>query len=272
LLPASALLSPTEYCRTGGTPDGATYGNIRLHLGNYTQKGSGNPQQGKERESHHITQYLLVQYFHNGSTRTRETEQDRMAFPLLRFGDDAYGDALTATSGRPQSFRDIQISSLEAGRGGLMPTILLARPTHRSGNLHVNPSAEDFSDTEVATQSQAVNHIYKNELSERQRTLEEEVFDGTRNYREWVTFRSRNDITTPIHDAMQATYRYMRTYMQRQLRSALLGIERNYYNDLHLEANPGATQDAMARGPMITVYNAAVRHNNETLRSYGWNS
>jgi hypothetical protein len=251
-----------------------------LHLGTYDQKGTGLPQSGTERESHHITQYLLVEYFHNGSGTTEETDQQRKGFPLLSIDRTAYGSDMHLTGSKPDRFRDIKIDELEQGRGGKMPTILLARPTHRRGNLHISPSADDFSDVSVSTQAGAVNHIYKNALPTRQRQLERLVTDDPSRYSQWVTYRDNptNNVSQHIFDAMQATYQYMKTYMQTQLKNALLTIERDYYNDLYAARHTTSSDRPLTSAHMQSIWEAAVRHNNEGdssrsirgLSDYGW--
>lgn len=273
-LPIDAPLTVDEYRNTSGAPS-AAYGNIRLHLGNYDQKGR--EQSGRERESHHITQYLLVEYFHNGSSDSPETARDKMAFPLLRDHSDAYGDDMQQRSGVPRRFRDVEIHELEENRGGKMPTILLARPTHRRGSLHINPRAEDFSDAAVSTQSAALNHIYKRALGD-VRDIQDAVLAGTRPYSAWVAYRDNpaNRVSDRIYDAMQDTYQFMCKFMQPQLRTALEGIERNYFNDRHAQRHPTATEGPMTVGHMTRVFEAAVRHNRlggngvRGLQSYGW--
>lgn len=277
-LPAASLPSREHYLDTAGSEATPGFGNQRLHLGTFEQKTTGE-QSGKERESHHITQYLLVEYFHNGATGSPETDQDRMGFPLLRSHADAYGSDMHVNAvDAPLRFRDVEVDELEQGRGGKMPTILLARGTHRRGNLHINPRADDFSDAPVGTQAGAVNHIYKNALPEAQRRVEREVVAGTQPYSAWEDYRRLNDTSTPIYNAIQQTYRYMRTFMQTQLRSGLAGIERGYYNDLHAAANPASAAEPMTAADMADVADKAVAHNRDGaaargirgLQSYGW--
>jgi hypothetical protein len=277
-LPAASLPSRDQYLDTTGSTPTAGFGNQRLHLGTFDQKASGE-QSGKERESHHITQYLLVEYFHNGATGSPETDQDRMGFPLLASHADAYGADMHANAaGVPLRYRDVVIDELEQGRGGKMPTLLLARGTHRRGNLHINPRADDFSDAAVGTQAGAVNHIYKNALPAEQRRIEKEVVRGTLPYSAWEDYRRQHDIAAPINDAMQGTYRYMKTFMQTQLRSGLVGIERGYYNDLYAAAHPASTDSPMTTADMNHVADKAIAHNADGdaargirgLMSYGW--
>ncbi|SMC19726.1 protein of unknown function [Andreprevotia lacus DSM 23236] len=277
-LPATALPAKSEYLNTTGTTQTAGYGNQRLHLGTFAQKDSGE-QSGKERESHHITQYLLVEYFHNGASNGSEEPASKSAFPLLRRRLDAYGSEL-ATNGarRPSMFRGIQIESLEAGRGGLMPTILLARPTHRRGNLHMNAAAEDFSDSGAVTQSEIVNHIFRQELPEPYLRLERAAVNNPRSsthYDAWVAYRDRpaNQVGNHIYQAMQKTYGYMRTHMQTQLKSALRGIELGYYNDLYLAHHPGTAANSSALikpGEMNHIWSLAVAHNDKGMSARGW--
>jgi hypothetical protein len=103
------------------------------------------------------------------------------------------------------------------------------------------------------------------------------VAEGKRPYADWEAYRKKRDIAGPIHDAMQATYRYMRTYMQTQLRAGLVGIERNYYNDLYAAAHPTSHDAPMTVADMNHVIDLAIKHNREGdagripgLASYGW--
>jgi len=277
-LPPTALPSVGEYTNTASATLTPPYGNQRLHLGMYAQKQDPGQQRGKERESHHLTQYLLAEYFHNGKTGTRETDSERMGFPLLLQDPTAYGPDLQRDSGQPGSFRDIKIAELEDGRGGKMPTILLARGTHRRGNLHISPKGDDFDDTSTASQAAVVNHMYKKRLPTEHRNLEREVAAGRSAYRRWEDFkRSPRFNSNTIYQAMQATYAEIRHYMHRQLESGLSGLERDYYNDVYLAGHPGSTTQLMTRGAMKDVARKAEHHNREGdggtvkgMRHYGW--
>ena len=273
-LPHGSLPSTSEYLNTAGTPADSALGNLRLHLGKYGQKGA--EQSGKERESHHITQYLLVEYFHNGEGNSTETNQDRKGFPLLSLDSEAYGDDLVVnSSGVPLRFRDVKIDELEQGRGAKMPTILLARPTHRRGNLHINPNADDFNDASVSTQAGAINHIYKRALGD-QAGLEHDVVAGTRPYSAWEHHTLSGEYSNTIYNAMQQTYRFMCNFMQPRLRNSLITIERSYYNDLHAQENPTAEEGPMTVDHMNEIANRAIAHNKdgsggvEGLEHYGW--
>jgi hypothetical protein len=278
-LPPGALPPKGDYLTTDAKND-TGHGNQRLHLGTYDQKSSGH-QKGTDRESHHITQYLLVEYFHNGSsTRALETDTERMGFPLLRqhHAKKPYGGKMDNKGARAQSFDGIKIAELEAGRGGKMPTILLARGTHRNGNLHISPRADDVDDTSTATQAAAVNVLYKGELPDEQRTIERKVASGEKPYSEWEAYAKKHDVAGAVESAMQATYAHIRKYMQKQLRTALVGIERDYYNDVYLAGNPAKTTSPMTSDDMNKIAGKAVTHNHDGDKNqnlpgmayYGW--
>ena len=99
-----------------------------------------------ERESHHISQFLLVDYFTNNTSPP--------AFPLIAATPEAY-PALKAESGLPHTFnapneKPMPLNQLWQGRGGEMPTISLARTTHRTGRLHIT-KADDWEQSMGAT-------------------------------------------------------------------------------------------------------------------------
>ncbi|TQV87767.1 eCIS core domain-containing protein [Aliikangiella coralliicola] len=280
-LDASSLPPKNDYLNTDTedvTPGGI--GNIRLHLGTYEQKTK--QQKGRERESHHITQYLLVQYFHNGSSGSPPpADQNIKGFPLAEKHPDAYPGLEVDANNRPTKFlgsKTVEISELEDGRGKKMPTILLARPTHRRGNLHINPKADDFEGTNISTQGAALNHVYTNLLPGTLKKKEQEVAAGNAPYSDWKKLIKNKESTVKgqIYRAMQGTYKYMRNYMQGQLKKGLVTNEKNYYNDLFATKNPSSTEKPMKTKDMEDIWAKAVSHNNQGrkgykgMSKYGW--
>ena len=275
-LDLDSLPTPTDYLDTDATestPGGV--GNIRLHLGIFNEK-RGPLQKGRERESHHITQYLLLQYFHNGSSgEPEQSDINKKAFPLLDKNPNAY-PGLDVVAGRPVKFNnggtDIQIASLEQGRGGLMPTILLATPTHRRGNLHLTPKADETRSGSNPSQAIAINHIYTKALPNWIRDMEKEVAQEDKPYSDWeglVTRRGEGAVKNQIGRSMQATYKHLRDYMQSQLKAALKGYERDYYNDLDAEKNgQSSTPGPVTLAHMEEVWRRAKIHNRSGRNSY----
>ena len=280
LPPKSSYLAATGSRTTSSS--GADLGNVGLRLGTYSERldadgrtrGQRGPQWAKERESHHITQYLLVEYFHNGKGSDQETDPDRMGFPLYKDHNDAYPEMVDGADNKPGRFRTIPIETLEAGRGGEMPAISLARPTHRQGRLHVSPYADDFKgSTEIRTQAGAVNHKFVNYLTPTYREKESAALENAAGYTEWERWRDENPtaMANTIATAMQKTYKWMRKHMQDRLKEGLRVNEREYYNDLGesiTRTNPSDYE--ISTTEMDGIHTDAVRHNNTTMSRFGW--
>jgi hypothetical protein len=197
-------------------------------------------QRGPERESHHITQFLLVQYFHNDS--------NRKPFQLLDQASDLYPGVSAKGSGIETDINaishkqipdsnlknTINIGPMVDKRGGTMPAILIARTTHRRGRLHVNPSAEDFGEeVKLKSQSEAVDHIFRSNLPSGFKAAEKKTEDFL-NYR---NKQKDKEVSKQIYSAAQKTYQWMANYMQPRLKQALLSIEKEFYDGLAERAN-----------------------------------
>jgi hypothetical protein len=242
-LDKSKLPPPLEYL-AAKSPSGAT-DNIGLRLGTY-----GDPQQtGTERESHHITQYLLLEYFHS--------KTDKKPFPLLRkslrtypgvsasgAGGDARSNKVTAAG----ASRPIDLVGYEDKRGGKMPTILLSAYTHRTGRLHVTTKADDWTtggNKQAAPDSPAdvvhlkfLESLRAKDPAYLKAQAQSEGSDTSANQETFPSYVARKELSTKggvqtvIYEAMQNTYHWMRDFMQPRLKTALVTAEMKYYNDL----------------------------------------
>lgn len=262
-----AELSPAELPGKGEYLDplkpSSALGHVGLRIGTY--KVSGN-QQGRDRESHHTTQFLLLEYFaHLNSTQTGD---DNKPFPLIAQKADIY-PGLTATTSAPSKFTGattVDIAGLVKGeRGDAMPAILISRPTHRVGNLHVTTKADDFAD-KVDSPAGVVSFIFHEKLGGDQgeyRKAEKSVaaFEAYR------VAKTDAVVQTQIYDAMQGTYKWMRDLMRERLDSALPGIELKYYNQL---AEAAGKKDRLKPGEMTLVAAAAKQNNNDEMKKWGW--
>jgi Novel toxin 14 len=110
------------------------------------------------RESHHIVQYLLPEYFAN--------IKEFQPFPKLKPGRNYPGVINSGTrvetiSGDGQN---IGVGETEKGsrRGHAMPAILLSEETHLNSGLHVTPKPDD---TGKATQGYAIHREFRKFLA-----------------------------------------------------------------------------------------------------------
>ena len=238
-------------------------GHIGLRLGTY--KGSGN-QQGTDRESHHTTQYLLLEYFaHQNDTQTGDNLKP---FPLIAKKPDVYPGLDAKTE--PLKFTGpttMDIQGLVKGvRGDSMPAILISRPTHRAGNLHVTTKADDFAD-KVDSPASVVNFIFHEKLGGDDGEYRKAEKAGVAAFEAYRVAKGDDAVKQQTYDAMQGTYKWMRDLMRERLDNALPGIELKYYNQL---AEDGGKKDRLKSGEMTLVAAAAKQNNDKEMKNWGW--
>lgn len=240
-----------------------------------------------DRQSHHTTQFLLVQYF----------EQDHFThkpFPTMR------GDVATTFStkmnfslagAKVNAVNGIAVGTLDppkSHRGGDMPAILVSALMHRRGKLHINTVPEsDEDDDSTLTQSarldswfrtalatyltkpvatdyfaavQAVNALSKPSTSNVQNP------DPIRDPLDWFVVHAA-ELAAAIPAAMKATYAKMRAIMIPAIEPGLRYLEASWYEQLAAEQNkpidPGGSHHVTST--MVTnVANAAIA-NNKTI-------
>jgi hypothetical protein len=148
-LPADALPAARDYLKTNHPSDGGTpvppdgkFGHLGLRVGTYYQYGPDGPTASFEREAHHTTQYLLLEYFSN-------RHKSKKPFPLTgRIAANYYPGVVGDSSGvrtiakRPGTSDVIQAAKYEKDRGGEMPVILLSAHAHHS-DVHISPEPDD---------------------------------------------------------------------------------------------------------------------------------
>jgi hypothetical protein len=261
LLPGD-LTSKKDYLDPKGAP--GPVGHIGLRIGTY--KGSKN-QQGRDRESHHTTQFLLLEYFAHKNESQKST--DNRPFPLIANQPDIY-PGLEATKSDPTKFTGpttMDLAGLVKGRGDLMPAILLARPTHRTGNLHVTTKADDFGDNPTDSPAGAVAFVFHENLGGDAGDYRKAEKGGITAFQRYKDSRGDNEVKKTIYVAMQDTYKWMRDFMRERLDNALPGIEMKYYNQL---AEDGGKKDRLTITEMNFVATAAKENNKAEMTRWGW--
>jgi hypothetical protein len=197
-LPASALPPWQEYVETDPAK-GKTYpphGPIGLRLATYAH-GS---QTSTGRESHHLTPYLLADYFSNNNDT--KAFKDRRTWPGVKSGGGGV-DRFEAPGRDP-----IQIGRTRGGdRGGLMPSISLAASTHRGGSLHITPAPDDIGGKALKTQGYAVNNEFNRNLPEALRGDAEK-----KDHDAYLKKTPEDDVKDTIYVAIQQTYQTVRKH------------------------------------------------------------
>jgi Novel toxin 14 len=209
-----------KYVDVADATPGSTIG---LRLGTY---GDAN-QTGPDRDSHHTTQWLLIEYFRNQT-------DDLKPFPKSEIpgwkvaGVSFEGSAATRFENPADSSQAVRFKELDKGdRGEAMPAILIARKLHHEGDLHIKGATpEDFAKTRP-TQGGAVHD-----------TFQKALFTG-----EFATWKGASDFSAKVqaepskfgnqlYTALQATYAETYRKMEPALEKGLRTIEMTYYLEI----------------------------------------
>ncbi len=251
------------------------YIRARMPVGKY---GDAN-QAGPNRESHHTTQWVLIEHFRNRTAQKAFRYDFRSTWKLL--GVEWDGQNRPARFVHPSKNRKVEFAALDDGaRGEPMPAILLAAVTHKTGNLHVgSEKPEDLGGKEKArrpTQSAAVNGVFHNAL------FQGELADYRtgRTAAQFAAFvqnknpDERAALSDQIYSAVQDTYHWMYGHMMPALERALPGIELGYYEDINGisdQSEAAIRKERPAREKaMLERYKAAESNNNKVMRQQGW--
>jgi hypothetical protein len=260
--------------------DPFTQDGIALGIG--THKG----QKGTDRESHHMTQYLLVQYFRNNN-KSVPAWNSKVDYPGIKTKSRENLELFKA-EGR----KALELKSLDdtpSIRGAGMPAILLSADLHKRGRLHINREGRwsDDEDTDPdskddqgsggqSRQGYAIQRQFKKALKSKFKVSDEDPG--------WASAVKAMEATTEkpdglIQDAMIETYRWMHKIMLPALKHGLLTRELAYYRGIaardHLE--PSVTGKAQLKAEydltaqdMTNVYERALAKNDSVMRTAGW--
>ncbi|MCG8327022.1 MAG: DUF4157 domain-containing protein [Chitinophagales bacterium] len=242
------------------------------HIGLRIGKHKDSSQKGLQRESHHTIQFLLLDYFIH--------DNNKYPFKLLNSKQISDSEKVGLYPGiflsgsKPSRFDNkngkvLEIKKMDLpGRGGKMPAILLARPTHRKAGLHVTPGKIDDFDADGDSPSSVVEFWFTRSLgSEYIRKEKESLQAGSAmKFKEYVNEKGRSNIEEKIYKAMNETYEEMYDFMMPRLYRALIREEKNYYNALAEERTGGKNDDYEYTDDIgRTVYAEAVTKTNEIM-------
>jgi len=245
--------------------------------GNLTSRGIG----AYERESHHTTQYLLVEFFGN------LPEASQKAFPGnpadftgagINFRPDGMVQSIDGAAGS-----GLKISPLNPNseRGAQMPAILLSARTHQRGELHVLRESrwEDKSgDKErkgTATQGLAIENVFNKSIQNPDLRPREDTPERRARLREAI----KTDPTaakTAYFKAAVTTYKWMNDRMIPALREGLLREEYAYYRGIaarnHLQADGEKLQPEYDLKPeqLVAVHDKAEKNNLKVMGDHNW--
>jgi hypothetical protein len=242
-----------------------------LSIGTH-QMLTGRTDNTTDRESHHTTQFLLIQYFSNASKKKKPFFKN---LPGVEF------EGSLAKSFKAPGRGKIDISPLfEGDRGGPMPAILLSREAHRQGKLHIDrahqwvPEGAKADKSDSATQAFMVDSQYKSRLAKAgfEPVASEKTFKDKRS-----ELGSDRDIQLAVYNAVTGTYAWMHETMTRALQYALPRNEFAFYAGWvarHEDLMKGGKPDkdyVLDSGKLDkTTYADALRNDEQIMSRHGW--
>jgi hypothetical protein len=256
--------------------DAGGQGGIGLRIGLHGGHAGLEKQAGMDRESHHMVQYLLVQFFRNDNHI--KAWHAGLAYTGLRRVSGAI-DAYAGSAGV------LQLGSLDPGgagmRGAKMPAILVAADTHRRAQLHVEKESQwqgpegdpDSTDKQGrATQGYAIRAEFQ-----RNQVQHLGVHDDAPGWKAALALPNSQE---GLYKAMVGTYHWMYKRMMDQLEAGLQTRERAYYRAVAARI-PGALNPATGKlkaeydlqaSDMTAVFARAKSHTNDVMAAAGWPS
>ncbi|KAF0813712.1 hypothetical protein IGB42_02065 [Andreprevotia sp. IGB-42] len=261
---------PSKADYVSGTGAGARNqgsGVLALVTGRYGDSNQTGGDRGMERESHHTTQFLLIEYFSNWHSGLLKP----FKHPLPLYAPVG----LTADGDQPVSFQPatgsaIGIKSLagtsQSARGPEMPVISVANTTHRRGRLHIQGimPPPGFTDASGLSQSLAVHMEFRSHVTPQ--PVHDALFGDEAAFRAFTaTPQGRTDMRAGIHHGMQATYRWMRDDMMGRLDNGLRTVEKDYYNNTL--AQPAGRSDRLSPDEMAPAFVRAQNNNRDIMES-----
>lgn len=218
-----------------------------------------------DRDPHHITQFLVVEYFRNVKGAAKEPfpfKESRNTYPGVG-GSGHEVDSISSDEGT------VDVAGLFPGRGGPMPTILLARPTHQSG-LHFKASKPKAKMR--ASQAGTVHNTYTKALRDENASVADAMAskdtvkalgkEKNENVMPKGLTVTPLDVKTATVRAVRKTYASLRDDMLPLLKEALVVHETRYYDLIASRLKPGSTLTAKMIEP---AYDEGVRQNKDIV-------
>lgn len=254
---------------------------IGLRIGLHGGHSGLEKQAGMDRESHHTTQYLLVQFFRNDNKIKAWSAGKAYAGSGTKGIYPRSGASRQYFEGdtKPQ----IKLDALDLGgagkRGSAMPAILISADAHRRAQLHVEKEGQwkgmegdpdsDESQGRI-TQGYAIQAQWKKQQATHVGTHEDAP--------DWDAKMKMPGAADKLHEAMIGVYHWMHGIMLPALERGLKTRELAYYRAVASRI-PGAADPATGRlqakydltpSDMHAVFMRAKRNNNDVMTAAGW--
>jgi Domain of unknown function (DUF4157)/Novel toxin 14 len=231
------------------------------------------------RESHHTTQYLLIEFFSNhpeASQKAFPGDPDDFKDAGIKFEASGEVDAIEGI-GSPISVRHFNPDS---NRGANMPAILISARCHQRGELHVMSesrwaSSEDVERMGTRTQGYAIENVFNSAIGNADlKPRDSTTVEGRKKLRAAI---KANPVAakTAYYKAALDTYTWMHKRMIPALGAALKTQELAHYRGIaarnHAAAN-GELESAynLTAGDIAKVFSSAEKNNDSVMESKKW--
>ncbi|WMS87808.1 eCIS core domain-containing protein [Pleionea litopenaei] len=258
-------------------PDNVGSSKAGIRVGTHEElTGSRMPRGARTgRQSHHVPQYLLVEYFRNNNQSTLLFDDVNEKLP--GFIDTTTHRNLPgySTSG---STRTIDLEKLDpnGNRGDKLPAVSLAAITHQKGRLHMNASSSwgETDDLESpASQSEKIDQEFIRNLNQQQITGNKAEIAS---YARGLTGSSLTDFKRKVVVAMKGTYASMYEIMITALPNALVRYEIPYYKAVVMNQRGLDSEDDLPVGfnpsesatEIRNIVSAVESKNNEKMSEW----
>lgn len=234
------------------------------------------------RESHHTTQYLLIEFFSNHPEASRKAFPGKDAAQLRDDFDGAgidFDDAGIVRSiegiGAPLGVSHFNPNS---NRGANMPAILLSARCHQRGELHILRAAKWDAKTAENVGTMTQGFAIENEFNKSIANDDLRPRDDSRAQRAKLKAAIQKDKTgarVAYYKAALATYKWMNGHMIPALSEGMLREEYAYYRGIaarnHTEKDDKLHSDWDLKPEHLTkVHNAAKANNEALMGAYNW--
>lgn len=238
-------------------------GHVGLRLGTYRQSSKGDKQWGVDRESHHLTQFLLLEYLHGDSTLQPFKLGAKAMTP---FGVGVAGGNVDTISNGTATIKIGTNVGTASQRGPDMPTLLIARRTHQSA-VHVPGEKSDelggkvsqggWADNrfQAALGDDATGKMIKSDAAKLAQVGTGTAVDGV----------DAAGVRTRVFTAACSVYRQMRDVMMPRLEAALANVEHTYYMATAQRAGRDGQAAYQMSPDQVTGLMKAIRTHNDTV-------
>jgi uncharacterized protein DUF4157 len=247
--------------------------NVGVRLANY---GHDDSQKSPGRESHHLTQFLIADFFSSHADNSYRPFKKSWNHPGVTWNGNEV-DLISEDPGATAKENAIFVGKTKgpkSTRGKEMPTISLASSTHKSGRLHITPEADDVGGSAVASQAGAVNNEFE-------RHIPTEIIASEQSLKDYRKKVGDKTVASETYTAVQKTYKEVERRMSDALKARMPTLELEFYKEvakttqykLADETKPDEiTENEKDFKKLLEAVPAVAKEHNRTgMLDLGWN-